>query len=346
MNTADLLLHRSPERTRFYSSTTPLVWSEQLGSWMTANRELILSILKDRSFVVVDFRGETRRLAEGLGLDLRATEAMFDQLPLAQEGAEHSSTRRRGAQAIKRSSSEAIDRFAEVLEPRVRSSFARNDAFNIVSEVLAPSLQALIVALSGLQIEADDEDTSPSLIFDRMLSVNRRKRIDRRIDAAIRGRATGCPIDEATMSAAIAVVGSDSLLGALTESFVHEVEGNPERRLSEFVWSDKLPRTGVPYVDRIATKPTALAGSRVEPGQRLRLFLDALRLSGGDETDYYFGAGRHVCLGKAVSIQAWHILTAELARIEKRIRITEVQYRKSDFVFNTPTLVEVSVEHE
>jgi hypothetical protein len=343
---ADLLMHRSPEKWRALSATAPLVWSEGLGCWTTANPDVLLSILKDDSFEVVDFRAETARLAEGLGVDLHATKAVFDHLPLALEGAEHSSKRRIAAQAIKQNSSAALEKFAEALERLVKAPFDRGEPFNIVSEIFAPAIEGLVSTLSGLRVESEEGDPSPSQIFDRMLSVNRRKLIDRRLDAAIRSHGAGCPIDDVTLKAAISVVGTDSLVGSVTESFIHEVERNDGKRLSEFAWSDRLPRTGVPYVDRIATKPISIAGSQVEPGQRIRLFLVALQLLGADGIDGYFGAGRHLCLGKAVSIRAWHILTAELGKIEKRVRITEIGYRKSDFVFNTPANVEVVVENE
>jgi hypothetical protein len=60
----------------------------------------------------------------------------------------------------------------------------------------------------------------------------------------------------------------------------------------------------------------------------------------------YFGAARHTCLGKAVSIEAWRTATSTLGRINKSVRIGEIRYRRSDFVFNTPAAVEVVISDD
>ena len=277
MSVSDLLLHRSPERRDYYASAAPLSWSDQLACWMTADRHLILSILKDEKFEVVDFKSEAGKLAQRFGIDFRATESLLDHVPLAQEGAQHAATRKQGALAIRRNSEEALKKFAETVEEKAGKAFRDTETFNIVSEVFLPSVRELISSLSGFRIDIPDEADSLSLIFDRMLSVNRRKALDKKIETVIASNTATCPIDDAALRTALSVVGADSILGALTESFVHEIGRNPGKRMSQIAWSEKLPMTSVPYVDRIMTQTTTIAGARIEQGQRIRLYLDVFQ---------------------------------------------------------------------
>lgn len=346
MSSAHFLMHRSPERWTSYSSMAPLFWSEQLGCWMTASRELILSILGDKRFEVVNLKNETRRLSRRLQVDLRATEDLLDKLPLGQEGPQHTATRRSAALAIKKSSDNALKQFAEIIGEKARNAFESDETINIVSEVFAPSVRELMSSLSGVWIDVQDEADSLSQIFDRMLSVNRRKSLNKQIASELARHSTGIQGDDATLRTGLSFVGADSILGALTESFIYEIERNVGKRMSQIEWSDKMPMTGVPYVERIITETAVVADTQIEKGQRVRLYLDAFQPNCPSHPDSYFGAGRHVCLGKALSLNAWRILTAALGRIDKRVHVIDVQYRKSDFLFNTPNIVEVAIDND
>lgn len=346
MSISHLLLHRSSDRWDFYASAPPLSWSEQLACWMTADRDIILAILKDEKFEVVDFKSETGKLARRFGVDFGATESLLDQVPLGQEGSRHVATRKQGALAIRQHSENALKEFAEIVEEKLGVAFDANRTFDIASEVFFPSIRALMSTLSGIRIDIEDEADSLSLIFDRMLSVNRRKALNKSLETLLASHAGACPIEDVTVRTALSVIGADSILGALTESFVHEIGRNPGKRMNRIVWSEKLPMSGVPYVDRIMARTTVVAGITIHRGQRIRLYLDAFHSDYPDRLDPYFGVGRHACLGKAVSLKAWQMLTAALGRIDRRVRIIEVQYRKSDFLFNTPTIVKVAVDND
>lgn len=324
----------------------PLLWSEQLGFWITANRELILSILGDRRFAVIDLKNEARRLSRRLGFDLSATEDLFDRLPLGHEGPEHAEKRRNAALVIKKSSDNALKHFAESIGEKVHNAFENYRAINIVSEVLSPSVRELMFALSRVRMDAQDEADSLSQIFDGMLSVNRRKFLNKRIAAALARHSTECPIDDVTLRTGLSFVGADSILGTLTESFIYEIGKNAGKRMSQIVWNDKIPMTGVPYVERITTETVVVAETQIEKGQRIRLYLDAFQPDYPDHLDPYFGPGRHMCLGKALSQNAWQILTAALGGIDKTVRVINVEYRKADFLFNAPKIVEVAIDND
>lgn len=341
-----LLLHRSPDRWGFYASAPPLSWSEQLSCWITADRDLILAILKDEEFEVIDFKTETEKLGRRFGVDFGAAEGLLDQVPLGQEGPRHTATRKQGAMAIRQNSEIALKKFAEIVDEKLGSAFATNRNFNIVSEVFSPAVRALMSSVSGIRIDIEDGVDSLSLIFDRMLSLNRRKALNQRLETVLASHAGACPIEDVTVRTALSVIGADSILGALAESFVHEIGRNPGKPMSRISWSEKLPVTSIPYVDRIMARTKVVAGTKIDRGQRIRLYLDTFQPDYPDRLDPYFGVGRHTCLGKALSLKAWRILTAALGNIDRCVRIIDVQYRKSDFLFNTPNVVKIAVDND
>jgi hypothetical protein len=335
-------IHRSPERRDFYLSARPVFWSEQLGCWVSATKEVILSVLKGKSFEVIDFKSETARLSQRLAIDLRATEGLLCKVPLGLRAPEHSAIRRRMAVNVSQNSSAALAQYREFVRARVVHAFNNRNSFNIVSEIFSPAVTLVMSVLSGIRLDAPKGDDSLPLIFDRMLSANRRMLLDRHIGATIKRHAAHSPVDDARLNTALSVIGSDSILGSLSQSFIIEIERNPGKLMSEIEWPDKLPATAVPYIERVAKNSCTLAGESIEEGQRIRLYLDTFASGDSDDLDYFFGAGPHVCVGKAVSLQAWRILTESLSTIARRVQITRIRYRKSDLLFNTPTVVEIA----
>jgi cytochrome P450 len=341
---AHLLLHRSPARWEFYASAPPVFWSVELKSWLTADRDVILSILKDRDFVAIDFKTETKRLSRKLGVDLRATEILFDYVPLGQEGADHAALRKKMALYVSGQSKHALKDLAVFAKGKLDASCEQGTPFNIVSDVFHPCVSHLLTALGGVGVP--QRDVSLPQIFDRTLSVNRRKRLNTEIETLLASRKSGLSPEQVALHTAAAVVGSDSILGTITESFVYEIERNSGKRMSEIAWSENPPITAVPYVDRIAARPSEVAGEPIEKGQRIRLYLDVFKMGDPRDHEYYFGSGRHACLGKALSMQAWQILTSAFGTIDKHVEIRTVSYRKSDYLFNSPNVVEVVAHHD
>jgi cytochrome P450 len=116
--------------------------------------------------------------------------------------------------------------------------------------------------------------------------------------------------------------------------------------MNEIAWEPKIPVTAVPYVERAAAKAMKIGGVHIKENQRIRLYLDAFSSHGSAGLDHYFGTGRHGCLGKAISQKAWQILTSELSRIEKKIRINKKEYRGADYLFNFLAVVDISFQDE
>lgn len=348
MNDSHLLIHRSPAKWDFYNTPQPIFWSTELKCWITCDPETIVSILKNRSFSVVDYKHETANISQTLGVDFQATEQFLEHAPLAHEGKHHAALRKEMAVEIRERTEAALAEYSEFCHTRISAIFGTAGRFNAVSELFAPCVFKLMSELSGVHLETND-NVSPTQVFDRSLSVNRRKQINSLIGQINEQAGREFPAEIAGLRAAILVIGSDSLLGSLAESFCYEIARNAAKRLSDIAWDQKIPVTAVPYIERIASKAVEIGTSHIGEHQRVRIYLDVFKSSTAGDTagiENYFGSGRHVCLGKIVSQKAWQILTAELSQIKKKIKIGKVEYRAADYLFNFPAVIEVDVQNE
>jgi hypothetical protein len=345
MNDSHLLIHRSPAKWVFYNSLQPIFWSSELKCWITCDADTIISVLKDRAFTVINYKKETANISQALGVDFQATEKLLEHVPFAHEGKCHAALRKDMAVEISERTDAALGEFTRFCSARVSALFANAASFNIVSELFAPCVFHLMSELSGVCLQTH-ESVSPTQVFDRSLSVNRRKHIDRQIQKIFELAGSNFPADVVGLRSAMLALGSDSLLGSLSESFCSEIGKNAGKRLNEIAWEPKISMTAVPYVERTAVNSLEISGVNIQENQRIRLYLDVFSSQGPVGFDQFFGTGRHGCLGKSVSQKAWKILVSELGRIEKKLRINKVEYRGADYLFNFPDVIDVSVQDE
>ena len=311
-----------------------MFWSDELNCWMTCDPSTIIFILKSNDFEVINYKKETVRLAHGLGVDLFATANILGSIPLTQEGDSHAALRKQMAVELNQKSAVGLRELDCFAQAKISEKFDKSEKFDIASEIFAPFVAILISELSRTCAAHLNGDVSISQVFDKSLSVNRRKLLNNVIGQIYTSAVQDFAVDKASMRVAMMILGTDPLLGSIGESFILSISSNPKKSMNEINWSEKLPITGVPYVERIANKSAVVSHIHVLKDQRIRVYLDAFKSNGSDYHDLYFGAGRHVCLGRAVSQQAWQILTSKFKTIGKNVSILQVRYRPSDYVFN------------
>ncbi len=341
--TADLLLHRQPDRWSRYQAIDSVDWSRELDCWLVFDAELINSVLRSDDFRVSVSKDDITALEARLKVELRGMSQVVDFLPAATEAPVHAPLRKAMAIALTERADAALAAFGQQFHQGLAGVFDRNVPFDIFAEVFAPASAALVSHLSGLQVAAANDGLAPAQMLDRHLGLTRRKVIDGQIRDLLAAAERSFPPGAAEIQVAMAILGSDSLLGSIAETFLDAISGNPDCRLCDIAWSAKLTATAVPFIERKAIRQTAVGGSVVAPGQRVRLYLDVHRLGGEAQQDAYFGAGKHACLGRQISQRAWGIAAAGLGRIEKRLEVLEVAYRPSDFMFNFPSSIRVAI---
>jgi cytochrome P450 len=340
LNVADadnhLLIHLSAAKSEFYRRSPAIFWSEQLRSWITADPDTMQAIQKNPLFRVPDHAAETDKITSRLNIDLRHIARVFRTVPVNVEGAEHAARRRRMAHAIAARTEDGLARFTRLACSLCERHLGRPGQSELVTGLFEPLVLELAHALSGITVTHNPDFVSPTQVFDRSLGLNRRKLIDERIGRLWHQARESMSDDDADMAVALALLGTDTILGSLALTFAERVSASPETRMCDVDWGDRVTATAVPFIERTATAPVHLAGVDIRQGDLVRLFLDSLSLEPVERRDAYFGVGRHACLGRPVSQQAWRALAAVLAELPLTVRIDSVRLREADCMFLFP----------
>lgn len=343
MNDSHLLLHRSDARYAYYGQNSDPVWSDQLKCWLAFDPALIQDIQKSQAFRVVDHTGEAERIKQKLGVDLGHIEAALNAMPLGVEGEEHAQRRKRLAKMIAARTDASMARFQAMAEELCALHLGRAGKAELVQDLFEPLILELAHSVSGIRLQHNADFLSPTQIFDKALGLNRRRLINEQIGSLRQQARDKCPAGEADSAVSLAVLGTDSILGSLALSFVERINAHPGSKLSEIGWGEKLSRTAVPFIERVAIEPARAGRVEIKQGEIVRLYLDRFSMEPLDSRDAFFGSGRHACLGRSLAQQAWRTLAAILARLEYRVSIENLQYREADCMFMFPRLMEVAV---
>ena len=330
-------MSHDPREGRDPSLSPPVEWVPALGCWCVFETGAITAILKSTEFVSKDF-AEWHRALGKVGIDCSSVIQILDHVASANEGKRHAEIRRDAAQVIAANAGSTKEVVATAVTKLVPTLCRAGASVDLVREIIQPVCDTLFEQLLGARCPAQpDKGVSASQVFDLYLSLTWRKEIISRADAllaaysAARDGLTTSP-DYAT---SLRILGYDSIVGSLGSSILHVLKQAPKRQLCDLPFPQALPKTGVPYVERFATKDCIVGDASIKKGDRLRLYLDpGAAHNGADNGACYFGRGRHSCLGEDLSNWLWRTLTVELARLPLYCTIESEVRRKPDWVFN------------
>lgn len=342
------LVHQEPSRGETYRAMAPAE-AEPRGEFIAVvDPQLIAEIFSSASFRVLDAAGDYRYIGDRTGLDFSPIITALDHVPLVKEGDLHRQLRADMARLLGARSRQAEARLradaAEFLPPLL----AEGRTVDLVSEIVIPAYRSLFSALLGFDPTGITAHPTEDLsqVFDRLLSLNRRKRLCESMRAAFSKVSDQAESLEATAGLAVALtmLGQDALVGSLATSLWYELSINAGKRLNQIDFG-AMGSTGVPHIERIAIEDTAVGPLRFEKGQMVRLYLDATtRETCGEDAGLTFGKGRHLCLGKPLALAAWRVLTETLKGSDLRTRLLDIQFRRGDYVFNYPDHARISFE--
>ena len=322
-----------------------LIWSEDLNAWVVTNQEYVGKILRSRLFNVVEHKKTVENFANELGLDLSELASILDFVPLVQNGQAHSDVRRKAAVRIQERSAQAIEAFQAAASSLLDEALVPNSSFDICKQVFSPLTAKMISVLSDIPEEIVGANfpapVSALQVFGLRQPISSRRLAQMNAHVATAGGCQRHARESEQMSVAAAVVGSEPLHGSLVLSFVNQVLKNPGKPLGKIDFPEHLPRSDLPFVERVAMEDCVVEDLQVAKGSKWVLYLGTFE---NERRETFFGAGRHLCLGKPLSEKVWKVLTSELQRHDKIVDILEVTYRDFDFVLSFPSQVQVSVK--
>lgn len=292
-----------------------------------------VKVLTDPSHEVLDFHNRHARLAERLQLDFADILFLLDHMPLALRGEAHAAQRADAARLLGERRA-TIAAAIPGLIARHLACLERPGTVDLLHEACVPLVEELI----GVTIDADLEHADAnyvSRVFSQLLGVAQRRAMNAEL-AGLRRQITLAHPGESPLRQgsrlALVVLGRDAMIGTLSRSLHAHFVDLEGAALNSKPLPEAPTHTGVPAVPR---------ESKVE-GEELRCRLAAFE--GGDASDRmrFFGAGGHVCLGRALSLDLFKLLSAHLLQLKTSVTVETFHLRKDD-VFAMPDTFTIKV---
>jgi hypothetical protein len=337
---------RDPERTAVFREKNGFWWSNEMKCWMISEPHAIRQILKDSNFSVHTYNfGE---IAARLGITFIHQKLLRAYLPVAIEGEDHASLRRKFDLVISTNTRRALAIFERYLATAIPFLFEANipSRFCVAHDLLEPSIRSANLAIAGIENCSVEALESLPLFFDGSLSLKRRRYVEQLIDDVYSSLPTAMPAEEKYFRIAMLALNMNTLLGSISESFLTVVTRNSGIKLKDMDWDLEPPATALPMIERRALANSTLCGNEIRAGDRTQLFVDVDGFDkhrGSKYSDLYFAAGSHKCPGMNYSRKIWNILTTRLKTIDKRLRVLAIEHRPNDGIFNLLHKLEVEV---
>lgn len=299
-------------------------------------QEDAVAALAERSLAVVPYRERWDALAEHLGVDFGAVAAALDGLPLCLRGEAHLARRTEVARLIAERRGVAL----EAMEGIVRARFGRlrrAGPCDMMEEVVLPCVDDLLAVLSGLPIGAGG-DSLMSRLFSESMGVAKRRRLNAEVEACRALVGETFPREPQARHDArltLLILGRDALIGTLGLSLRDHFERLGGLPLSSLALPTVPTHTGVPFVDRQATADLSLRGRAIGAGETVRVGLDGFQGMAEEWRHRFFGGGRHLCLGRPLTLALMERISAMLSTLDMRVEVTRFELRKDD-VFAFP----------
>ncbi len=274
-------------------------------------------------------------MAQKAHMDMGGVLRVLEHIPLANEQEQHLRSRRELSRLNNATYTSRLERLSAALLDR-ESIFRRSGIVDITRDFFHPIIDAITLPEPSMQLER--RWPGPSQIFDRFLSLNRRRTVYQTINELYIA-AEARQLESMDALIALRILGYDALLGSVEASFLQVVRSHPGIPMNQMQWPQSMSATAVPTVERIAGVDLVLDGHRIEKGDRLRLFL----ATDSADTDLFFGAGRHKCVGAGISQKIWLAFVETLSRQTCTIDVIDVLYPTSDFVFNCPQTINIRI---
>ena len=337
---------RDPERKTIFREKNGFWWSDEMKCWMISEPHAISQILKDSNFTVHTYNfGE---IAARLGISFIHQKLLRAHLPVAIEGKDHTSLRRKFDQAISTNTGRALATFESYLANAIPILFEANtpSRFCVIDDLLKPSVRSANLAIAGIEDCGVDDLESLPLFFDGSLSLKRRRYVEQLIENVYSSLPTAMSAEEKYFRIAMLALNMNTLLGSISESFLTVVKRNAGINLKYMDWDPELPATALPMIERRAIANSKLCGNEICAGDRVQSFVDIDGFEkdrGPQYSELYFAAGPHKCPGMNYSRKIWNILTRRMKTIDKRLRVLAIEYRPNDGIFNMLEKLEVEL---
>jgi cytochrome P450 len=337
-----LTLHRDVDRHDYFRENLagPIFFDRAVDCWIVANPRHCEALLQSPLLAMTPYEDAYEALTHRAGRDFPNLALAFRHIPLCQNGETHRAARRRLADIISKRQAilreaipDLVSRYFGLLEP--------GREVDLIAEIIDPLVTDLIGELTQTQITDTAAIVMASVVFDRMLGLKKRLRIEEDLgtirEMIRKSLGPDASEEEEGDRLALFVLGHDTLIGTLGESLYQIFRANRDRPLNEIFFPTMPIETGVPYVERVAEEAIEIGGAVIAAGDKVRLMLQSFAYSGeAADRARLFGIGMHTCLGRQMSLDIWARTTAALSVLPYSLEIMDYEMRASDYTFTRP----------
>ncbi len=288
--------------------------------WLISDPVQILKVLKSDVVTCPDLALLLTQIEVKWNIYLPSLKFAASCVPIFLEGGSHAQCRR----SLGTYFSERNAILRPVLEdklPVLLRPLERKGPVDLVNAVIRPIVD--LVLKTVLEVPLPDYIWNLDLtdIFNlENTTVSRLRKLDSEFEAAITFIRSGSRSEEEIFNRfAFLLFARQSIFGTLIEGFVRSLAESNATRPMKLELPDFPQGTSTPVTYRIALKELTLNKISIPSGATLRLQLDSFLLSQKPGFSHFiFGAGRHSCLGKNLTMTVW----SSLQEYVKRIKVT------------------------
>lgn len=323
-------LHAADDRPAAFANLSPPVWLENdfLRTWVVADPDLALKILRSPLAVIASRAGILKTLSDRYGIELPNAAYACRVLPVLAEDDAHPAVRK-GFATFLAGRLSALDPHLGELARKALAPLGRKGRLELLSDIVEPFIVNVFSVL--LQRDVPQEILSlgiADIVFFNT-TVSRMRALDSRVAKALSFlRAGNDSEDEVAWKFTCLVFGLDSLSAMLTESLVAALRGPYGTKLP-----DHPVETGVPVTFRSAETDFEMNGHHFKKGDLIRLQLQSFGYSERTEDrKFIFGAGMHSCVGRQLTLRIWEQFRQAYNGLDIQTRIVERELVPSHYL--------------
>lgn len=286
--------------------------------WQISDPAQILKILKSDLVACPDIASLIAKIEVQWNISLPSLRFATSCLPIFLEAGSHAVCRR----SIGAYLSDRNAMLRPVLEeklPALLSPLEQRGTVDLANSVVKPIVDLVLKTVLEIPLPDFIWDINFSSILNLdNYSVSRLRKLDSEFEAVISAIKTPTQSDaEMVNKFAFLFFARQSLFGTLIEGIVRSLAESNSDRPIRLELPDFPPGTSTPVTYRTALKELKLNKFLIPPGATLRLQLDRFLSSQNPQFCHFiFGAGRHSCLGKNLTMTVWSCLREQVNRIK------------------------------
>jgi len=325
--------HTTVTTTTEHPPAYELIDSESRRTWLIFDSTLCAQILRDSTYEPTPLKEFIDQVGRCHGADFKNLYEFLDSNPITQSGLRHREIRKPYTQHF-RQSTHATDEYVQTVARQHWEAVARSQSpLKVSSDLVAFFVDQILLRLTAL-----DSDESCAAFKGLMgtggLFFNYapdRRKLQHAEQALALFNDCNQQDENRLMNLSFVLQGRDPLVGTLSAWLASIAALDPTQRTCAIHFAEPASiieqAAAVNYVTRLATETSKLGDGVVQPNDFIILFLfwANSREPQNASSGLAFGAGAHVCAGRALALAITKAWLDQLKKVENRINWGLVQ---------------------